>query len=82
MVLAKKGLLTKRIKEELSEGLQYWKLEHLLCIAISNGIHMKVKDVVQAIRIKSSNYRILNMLLYGLRNVYVHDAHFEFLGVG
>ena len=27
VVLSERGLLTKRIEEELSEGLQYWKLE-------------------------------------------------------
>ena len=81
VVLSERGLLTKRIEEELSEGLQYWKLEHSLCAAISDGIQVKLEDVVQALRFKSFDYRILNLLMYGLRNVPVDEAHFEFLSV-
>lgn len=52
-VLLDRGLLAKRIEEELNEGLRYWKLEQMLCTTISNDIQVKVEDVVQAMRLKS-----------------------------
>jgi hypothetical protein len=53
VVLLDRGLLAKRIEEELNEGLRYWKLEQMLCTTISNDIQVKVEDVVQAMRLKS-----------------------------
>ena len=34
------------IEEELSKGLQYWKLEQSSCTTIYDDIHVKVEDVV------------------------------------
>ena len=66
VVLSYRGLLTKRIGEDLSEGLKCWKLEQTWCTTIFDGIHVKVEDVVQAIRlnlIRSENLGLLERSL-------------------
>ncbi|XP_024372032.1 uncharacterized protein [Physcomitrium patens] len=81
VVLQEHDLLTKRIEDELMNGLHYWHLEHILCTAISAKEEVKADDVVEALRLKSFDYRVLNLLMYGLRNEPVNEAHFEFLSI-
>ncbi|KAK4584099.1 hypothetical protein RGQ29_022008 [Quercus rubra] len=40
---------------------------------------ISIEDVMRAIHLKSSDYRILNLLLYQLRGEKVNDLHMEFL---
>jgi len=80
-ILHESDLLTKRIDDELMDGLQYWRLEQSLCTALTARKEVKVEDVLRAIRLKSFDYRVLNLLLYGLRNEPVDVAHYEFLSI-
>uniref|UniRef100_A0A2P2KTX3 Uncharacterized protein LOC8281241 n=1 Tax=Rhizophora mucronata TaxID=61149 RepID=A0A2P2KTX3_RHIMU len=61
------GLLTGRIREEISTGEEYWALERKLCSALMNQKEISVEDVMRAIHLKSFDYRVLNLLLYQLR---------------
>nr|XP_024365945.1 uncharacterized protein LOC112277635 isoform X2 [Physcomitrium patens] len=80
-ILQQQDLLTERIDNELKDGLKYWCLEQSLCTALSTGKEVKPEDVLRALRLKSFDYRILNLLLYGLLHEPVNEAHFEFLSV-
>ncbi|OMO56113.1 hypothetical protein CCACVL1_26738 [Corchorus capsularis] len=76
-----RGLLTERIREELSSGEEYWALERKLCCALMCKMEISVEDVMRAIHLKSFDYRVLNLLLYQLRGEEVNDLHMEFLSV-
>ncbi|OMO73054.1 hypothetical protein COLO4_27275 [Corchorus olitorius] len=80
-VLECRGLLTERIREELSSGEEYWALERKLCCALMCKMEISVEDVMRAIHLKSFDYRVLNLLLYQLRGEEVNDLHMEFLSV-
>nr|GLL26214.1 uncharacterized protein LOC109177591 isoform X2 [Ipomoea trifida] len=56
-----------RINEEFKSGIEYWSLERKLCYALSSKMEISLMDVMQAIRLKSFDYRVLNLLLYQLR---------------
>ncbi|KAG9451466.1 hypothetical protein H6P81_011431 [Aristolochia fimbriata] len=81
LLLEQLGLLTDRIKAELRDGTEYWALERKLCHALNNKTEISVEDVVRAIHLKSFDYRVLNLLLYQLRDQQVNDLHMEFLSV-
>ncbi|KAJ7956796.1 ATP synthase subunit B [Quillaja saponaria] len=76
-----KGLLTERIKEELKQGEEYWALERKLCCALTYKEEIHIEDVMKAIHLKSFDYRVLNLLLYQLRDEKVDELHMEFLSV-
>ncbi|CAK9860937.1 unnamed protein product [Sphagnum jensenii] len=42
---------------------------------------IKVEDVIQAIQLKSFDYRVLNLLMYHLQNQLVDEVHFKFLSI-
>ncbi|XP_068637584.1 uncharacterized protein [Aristolochia californica] len=79
LLLERLGLLTERIKAELSDGTEYWELERKLCHALTSKTEISVEDVIRAIHLKSFDYRVLNLLLYELRSQQVNDLHMEFL---
>ncbi|KAK9990280.1 hypothetical protein SO802_025265 [Lithocarpus litseifolius] len=56
-----------RIREEFKSAEEYWPLERKLCSALMNKEEISIEDVMRAIHLKSSDYRILNLLLYQLR---------------
>ncbi|XP_021714197.1 uncharacterized protein LOC110682231 isoform X2 [Chenopodium quinoa] len=74
------GLLTKRIREELKNGEEYWALERRLCGA-SEQDEISIEDALRAIQLKSFDYRVLNLLLYQLQGEEVNDLHMEFLTI-
>ncbi|XP_020209044.1 uncharacterized protein LOC109793717 isoform X1 [Cajanus cajan] len=81
-ILEHKGLLTDRIREEFRHGEEYWALERKLCYALINKEEILVEDVMKAIRLKSFDYRVLNLLLYQLRGAKkVEELHMEFLSI-
>ncbi|KAF6170350.1 hypothetical protein GIB67_043040 [Kingdonia uniflora] len=75
------GLLTERIREEFKCGEEYWHLERKLCHALMNKNEIMVEDVMRAIRLKSFDYRVLNLLLYQLNGKQVNDLVMEFLSI-
>ncbi|KAF7839931.1 EPIDERMAL PATTERNING FACTOR-like protein 1 isoform F [Senna tora] len=80
-LLKHKGLLTDRIREELRQGEEYWALERKLCHALIDKEEILVEDVMKAIHLKSFDYRVMNLLLYKLREEKVEELHMEFLSV-
>lgn len=78
-LLRQHGLLTDRVREEFSSGVEYWSLERKLCHALGTKQENSVEDVMRAIHLKSFDYRVLNLLLYQLRGEKVNDMHMEFL---
>ncbi|CAN4126720.1 unnamed protein product [Withania somnifera] len=81
ILLQQHGILTDGVREELSSGVEYWSLERKLCHAIGSKQEISVEDVMRAIRVKSFDYRVLNLLLYQLRGEKVNDTHMEFLSI-
>ncbi|CAI9109501.1 OLC1v1009331C1 [Oldenlandia corymbosa var. corymbosa] len=66
-LLEQEGLLTERIMEELRSGEEYWALERKLCSPPLSSPEITIGDVMRAVRMKSFDYRVLNLLLYQLR---------------
>ncbi|XP_027768889.1 uncharacterized protein LOC107005136 isoform X3 [Solanum pennellii] len=81
ILLQQHGLLTDRVREEFSGGVEYWSLERKLCHALGIKREISVEDVMKAIHLKSFDYRVLNLLLYQLRGEKVNDMHMEFLTI-
>ncbi|XP_025884228.1 uncharacterized protein [Solanum lycopersicum] len=81
ILLQQHGLLTDRVREEFSGGVEYWSLERKLCHALGIKREISVEDVMKAIHLKSFDYRVLNLLLYQLRGEKVNDIHMEFLKI-
>ncbi|KAH7431670.1 hypothetical protein KP509_08G060100 [Ceratopteris richardii] len=77
--LLKRNLWTSRIEEELKTGLNYWKLEQTLCKSLLLGNEISISDVMKAVRLKSFDYRVLNLLLYKILDQPVNELHMEFL---
>ncbi|KAG1366534.1 hypothetical protein COCNU_13G003240 [Cocos nucifera] len=80
-ILQCQGLLTERIRTELRSGAEYWALERKLCRLLMRKKKILIEDVMQAIHVKSFDYRVLNLLLYQLRGQEVNELHMEFLSV-
>lgn len=78
-LLRNQGLMTDRIWTELHLGVEYWKLERLLCDELTKKNMILIEDVMRAIQLKSFDYRVLNLLLYQLRGQPVNELHMEFL---
>ncbi|CAI9753179.1 unnamed protein product [Fraxinus pennsylvanica] len=79
IVLEHQGLLTERVKEELTSGEEYWALERKLCCALMSDNEISIEDAIRAIHLKSFDYRVLNLLLYHMRSEKVNELHMEFL---
>ncbi|KAK4840350.1 hypothetical protein QYF36_006562 [Acer negundo] len=80
-ILERDGLMTERIREEFRCGSEYWTLERKLCCQLMNKKEISIEDVMRAIKLKSFDYRVLNLLLYQLRQEKVNDLHMEFLSI-
>ncbi|KAM3387346.1 hypothetical protein ACQJBY_010280 [Aegilops geniculata] len=75
------GLMTDQLRNELKSGIQYWSLERKLCKALSRNDKISIEDVMEAIHLKSFDYRVLNLMMYQLTGQQVNDLHMEFLSV-
>lgn len=76
-----RGLMTERINKELINGVEYWTLERSLCNAASKGTEISIQDALRALQLKSFDYRVLNLLMYGLTKQQVNECHWDFLSV-
>ncbi|XP_044966711.1 uncharacterized protein LOC123426875 isoform X2 [Hordeum vulgare subsp. vulgare] len=75
------GLMTDQLRNELKSGIQYWSLERKLCQALSRSDKISIEDVMEAIHLKSFDYRVLNLIMYQLTGQKVNDLHMDFLSV-
>ncbi|XP_022011801.1 uncharacterized protein LOC110911484 [Helianthus annuus] len=73
------GLLTDRIRNELKSGKEYFALERKLCCALTSKQEIRLEDVMKANYLRSTDYRVLNLLLYQLNGKEVNETHMEFL---
>lgn len=73
------GLMTKRIEEELTNGLEFWALERKYCRV--GNINISIEDVKRVLYLKSTDYRVMSLLLYQLRGEKVNELHMEFLSI-
>lgn len=78
-LLASRKLWTNRIEKELKSGLEYWNLERSLCNSLLLEEQISLSDVMRAVKLKSFDYRVLNLLLYEMSNQPVNETHMEFL---
>ncbi|MFS8018140.1 hypothetical protein Hanom_Chr15g01388661 [Helianthus anomalus] len=67
------GLLTDRIRNELKSGEEYWALERKLCCALTRKQEIQLEDVMKANYLRSTDYRVLNLLLYKLNGKEVKE---------
>ncbi|XP_020528989.1 uncharacterized protein LOC18423397 isoform X3 [Amborella trichopoda] len=81
LLLEQHGLMSDRLQMEFSCGNEYWALERRLCTDLINKKNISINDVMRAIHLKSFDYRVLNLLLYRLRNEEISESHMEFLSV-
>ena len=70
------ALESLRINAELDSGVQYWERERLVC---GDGEEVSWEDAVEGLGWKSFDYRVLNLLLYGLRGAAPQEDHLRFL---
>ncbi|KAF0890324.1 hypothetical protein E2562_002732 [Oryza meyeriana var. granulata] len=80
-LLQRQGLMTDQLRSELKSGIQYWSLERKLCQALSRNEKISIEDVMEAIHLKSFDYRVLNLLMYRLTGQQVNEVHMEFLSI-
>ncbi|XP_015635879.1 uncharacterized protein [Oryza sativa Japonica Group] len=80
-LLQRQGLMTDQLRNELKSGIQYWSLERKLCQALSRNDKISIEDVMEAIHLKSFDYRVLNLLMYRLTGQQVNEVHMEFLSI-
>lgn len=78
-VLRERGLLTPAVEHELRQGARFWGLERRLCGALGAGESVAAREAEEALRLKSFDYRVMNLLLYGLRHVEPNEEHLAFL---
>ncbi|KAJ0648380.1 hypothetical protein HanRHA438_Chr15g0701711 [Helianthus annuus] len=67
------GLLTDRIRNELKSGKEYFALERKLCCALTSKQEIRLEDVMKANYLRSTDYRVLNLLLYQLNGKEVKE---------
>uniref|UniRef100_A0A0E0H1J7 Glycosyltransferase n=1 Tax=Oryza nivara TaxID=4536 RepID=A0A0E0H1J7_ORYNI len=63
------------------QGLMTDQLERKLCQALSRNDKISIEDVMEAIHLKSFDYRVLNLLMYRLTGQQVNEVHMEFLSI-
>merc|ERR1712232_235380 len=74
--LKARGLLDEAVRRELEDGLEYWALERQLSAAPSKAT---VAQAHRALRLKSFDYRVLNLPLYQLRGAPYDETMLAFL---
>ncbi|CAL8468971.1 g8512 [Coccomyxa elongata] len=92
-VLEDRGLWSRRFADELSKGEEYWRLERAICAAMlrhprcsadstpESARHLSIDQIHKASLAKSFDYRVLNLLLYGLTGRPVDEQLMAFLAV-
>lgn len=80
-LLQLQGLMTDRLRTELKSGIKYWSLERKLCQALLRNEKISIEDVMEAIHLKSFDYRVLNLLMYQLTGQQVNELHMDFLSI-
>eukprot|EP00439_Symbiodinium_sp_Y106_P081759 s367_g20.t2 len=84
-VLRERQWLTERLDRELEEGARFWALERKLCTALATPKAQREQnsinrcDVEEALRLKSFDYRTMNLLLYIMRGEEPNEEHMNFL---
>ena len=84
LVLRERRWLTARLDQELKDGSRFWALERKLCATLASSDPRERKsmsrcDVEEALRLKSFDYRTMNLLLYVMRGEEPNEAHMDFL---
>jgi hypothetical protein len=66
--LKQKGLFSVHVEEQFKFGIEYWALEQQLCSKLSESLDPEtmILKAKRAISLKSFDYRVLHLLLYGL----------------
>eukprot|EP00747_Dinoflagellata_sp_TGD_P183631 gnl/TRDRNA2_/TRDRNA2_38623_c0_seq1.p1 gnl/TRDRNA2_/TRDRNA2_38623_c0~~gnl/TRDRNA2_/TRDRNA2_38623_c0_seq1.p1 ORF type:complete len:367 (+),score=72.52 gnl/TRDRNA2_/TRDRNA2_38623_c0_seq1:51-1151(+) len=80
-VLRSRGWLTPRMETELISGGRFWMLERSLCSSLATALKPAFQraEVEEALRLKSFDYRVMNLLLYSMRRAEPNENHLSFL---
>mmetsp|Transcript_10518 Transcript_10518/g.19053 ORF Transcript_10518/g.19053 Transcript_10518/m.19053 type:complete len:348 (+) Transcript_10518:176-1219(+) len=76
--LEAQGLLDDAVATELACGLAYWQLEQKIG-ELGSDVAVCIEEVQKAMRRKSFDYRVLNLVLYQLQEVPYDHAMLDFL---
>ena len=80
-VLRERTWLTPELEHEFQQGARFWALERKICRSLgsksSRGFSQE--EAQEALRLKSFDYRAMNLLLYKIRGEMPCKEHMEFL---
>ncbi|CAJ1444669.1 unnamed protein product [Effrenium voratum] len=71
--------LTPRLEQELAQGARFWSLERKICRALRGEGRLLQAEAEEALRLKSFDYRAMNLLLYRMRGEEPNEAFMDFL---
>eukprot|EP00438_Fugacium_kawagutii_P001955 Skav224102 [mRNA] locus=scaffold4565:162510:169606:- [translate_table: standard] len=79
-VLKERTWMTSQLDKEFQQGARFWALERKICSAFrSDSPRISQEDAEEALRLKSFDYRAMNLLLYKMRGEEPCKEHMEFL---
>lgn len=78
-VLQERSWMSLELEKEFQCGARFWALERKICSALAVQDSIQQHEVEEALRLKSFDYRAMNLLLYNMRGVAVNRAHMDFL---
>ncbi|CAJ1382404.1 unnamed protein product, partial [Effrenium voratum] len=78
-VLKERTWLTPRLEQELAQGARFWSLERKICRALRGEGRLLQAEAEEALRLKSFDYRAMNLLLYRMRGEEPNEAFMDFL---
>lgn len=81
-VLEERTWMTPELDSEFQQGARFWALERQICRALGSKSSVKSftqEEAEEALRLKSFDYRAMNLLLYKMRGEKPCKEHMDFL---
>ena len=78
-ILGERTWMTPELSKELEHGARFWALERKICQALAAKSPVSQEEAEEALRLKSFDYRAMNLLLYKMRGEEPCSEHMEFL---
>ena len=79
-VLEERAWMSVELEKEFQQGTRFWALERKICAALaSKSPQINQHEVEEALKLKSFDYRAMNLLLYKMRGAEPNNVHMDFL---
>lgn len=79
-VLQERTWMTPELDSEFQQGAHFWALERQICRSLgSKSVSFTQEEAEEALRLKSFDYRAMNLLLYQMRGEKPCKEHMDFL---